>query len=254
MGKFDSALALITGASSGIGEAVALRLATAGCSLVLTARRRERLEAVAEKCRLVGAKSLLVAELDVSDRSAVEAFFVSHATALQDLSIVINNAGLAAGSDPMSTANLDDWQSMVETNILGLLYVTRLSLSALKQNRGHVVNIGSVAGHWAYPGGGVYCATKAAVKILSEGLRLDLQGSGVRVTNIEPGMVETEFSLVRFGDAAKAKKIYDGMVPLSADDIAESIEWCLSRPKHMNVQELMLFPTDQAGVGYVHRK
>lgn len=155
----------------------------------------------------------------------------------------------------MDRAKLSDWEAMVETNVMGLLYITRLAVDSLKATRGHIVNLGSVAGHWTYPGGGVYCATKAAVRALSEGLRLDLMGTGVRITNIEPGMVETEFSVVRYGgDKGKADKVYSGMEPLTADDVAESIEWCLDRPARVNIQEMMIFPTDQAGVGFVNRR
>lgn len=247
-------LAMITGASAGIGEATALRLSKVGCGLVLLGRREGRLDEVAGRCRAAGASRVLTAAVDVSVRSEVEMFFTENSAPLKDLTVVVNNAGLALGTDPMPTANLDDWDTMVDTNIKGLLAVTRFALPFIRANSGHIINIGSVAGHWAYPGGGVYCATKAAVKILTEGLRLDLQGSGVRVTNIEPGMVETEFSKVRFGDDERAKKVYAGMTPLTADDIAESIEWCLGRPAHVNVQELMLFPTDQAAVGVVNRK
>lgn len=248
--------ALITGASSGIGEATALTLAARGYELILLARREERLAKLAEAVKAAGAKRVSTHTVDVQDRAALEALFQTNAVQaqLESLTVVINNAGLAAGVDPMPTGKPADWDAMIDTNIKGLLTVTRLALAALTRNRGHVVNLGSVAGHWAYPGGGVYCATKAAVKILSEALRLDLQGTGVRVTNIEPGMVETEFSAVRLGDRAKADAVYNGMTPLSAEDIAESIVWCLERPAHVNIQELMIFPTDQAGVGFVHRR
>lgn len=247
-------LALITGASAGIGEATALRLAKRGYDLILTARRRERLEALAIRCREHGSGVVLVHELDVTVRASVEDLFRDKAAELTKLSVLINNAGLAKGVDKMDQADLADWQLMVDTNVMGLLTVTRLSLPFIRKNQGHVVNIGSVAGHWTYPGGAVYCATKAAVKALTEGLRMDLMGTGIRVTNIEPGMVESEFSKVRLQDEAAAAKIYAGLKPLSPDDIAECIDWSLSRPAHVNVQEMIVFPTQQAGVTLVHRE
>lgn len=243
--------ALITGASAGIGAAVARRLARRGYSLILLARREDRLQALKRECLALGAAEVELAMLDVSDRAQCETFFKT----ARELHILVNSAGLAAGVDTLDQAKFRDWELMVDTNIMGLLYITRLALDALKKSRGHIVNLGSVAGHWTYPGGAVYCATKAAVRALSEGLRLDLMGSGVRVTNIEPGMVETEFSVVRFGgDKQLAEKVYSGMEPLTADDVAESIEWCLDRPARVNIQEMMIFPTDQAGVGFVTRR
>lgn len=243
--------ALITGASAGIGAAVARRLARRGYRLILLARREDRLQALRTECLALGALEVQLAAIDISDRKACEDFFKTR----HELHVLINSAGLAAGTDPMDRAKISDWDSMVETNVMGLLYITRLAIDSLKAARGHVVNLGSVAGHWTYPGGGVYCATKAAVRALSEGLRLDLMGTGVRVTNIEPGMVETEFSVVRYGgDQAAADKVYSGMEPLTADDVAESIEWCLDRPARVNIQEMMIFPTDQAGVGFVNRR
>ena len=243
--------ALITGASAGIGAAVARRLSRRGYRLILLARREDRLQALQSECLTLGSPEVDIAAIDISDRRACEDFFRSP----RELHVLINSAGLAAGTDPMDRAKISDWESMVETNVMGLLYITRLAVDSLKATRGHVVNLGSVAGHWTYPGGGVYCATKAAVRALSEGLRLDLMGTGVRVTNIEPGMVETEFSVVRYGgDKGKADKVYSGMEPLTADDVAESIEWCLDRPARVNIQEMMIFPTDKAGVGFVNRR
>lgn len=247
---------MITGASAGIGEATARRLARSGHSLVLLARRTERLNELSKQCRALGAPKVLSFALDVRDKKACEDFFASSElkTHLASLSILVNNAGLAAGVDLFDRANLEDIGDMVDTNVVGVLTMTRLSLEMIKKNRGHIINMGSVAAHWAYAGGTVYCATKAAIASLTEGLRLDLAGSGVRVTNIEPGMVETEFSLVRLKNAEAAQNVYKGMTPLKADDIAETIEWCLSRPPHVNIQELLIFPTDQSGVGAVHRR
>jgi len=250
--------ALITGATAGFGLATAELLAEHGCHLILTGRRQDRLEKAAE--RLQKAHGVRVTPLcfDLSDRQETEQALASIESTVKDLSILVNNAGLALGTDPVHTAQIEHWETMIDTNLKGLLYMTRLCLPHLLANgRGHIVNLGSVAGRWTYPGGAVYSATKFAVRAFSDSLRLDLQGKNIRVTNIEPGMAETEFSQVRFqGDRAKASAVYDGMTPLSARDIAETIVWCLSRPAHVNIQEMVIFPTDQAAVGpsYTHRK
>jgi len=240
--------ALITGATAGIGLETARHLKRAGYSLILTGRREERLEKLREE---LGAETLA---FDVSDRASVEAALAK--ADLKDVCVLVNNAGLALGTASVQTLNLDDVDAMIDTNVKGLLYVTRLVLPSLIKNAGHVVNIGSVAGRWTYPGGATYCASKFAVRALTEGLRFDLLGTPVRVTNIEPGMVETEFSEVRYGgDKEKAASVYKGMTPLSASDIAETIAWCVARPAHVNIQELVIYPVDQAGVGpYVSRK
>lgn len=254
-------VALITGASSGIGRETAMKLAADGYDLILAARRRNRLKELKDKIlKLYPERKIVTLELDVRDAKQVELTLRGLTKdpngcqeLLESLNVVVNNAGLAKGVDPMPEADIDDWETMIETNILGLLYVTRWTLGSIKKNRGHVVNIGSVAGRWTYPGGGVYCATKFAVRALSEGLRLDLQGSGVRVTNIEPGKVLTEFSEVRLGDAELASKEYDGYEALSPVDIAECISWALARPAHVNIQELVVFPTAQASVTHLAR-
>lgn len=240
--------ALITGATSGIGLETARHLKRAGFSLVLTGRREERLAQVAKE---LGAETLA---FDVSDRAAVEKALGSFD--LSQVHVLVNNAGLALGTASLQTVSLDDVDAMIDTNVKGLLYVSRLVLPSLIKNAGHLVNIGSVAGRWTYPGGATYCASKFAVRALTEGLRMDLLGTPVRVTNIEPGMVETEFSEVRYsGDKEKAAKVYQGMTPLKASDIAETIAWCVSRPSHVNIQELVIYPVDQAAVGpYVARK
>ncbi len=248
-------LALITGATSGIGLATARQLAAAGSDLILTGRRIERLEKVASEIRTTFGVRVSIAGFDISHRQDCETAFSKLATELPKLTILVNNAGLAIGTAPLQSVELADVDKVIDTNIKGLLYVTRLALPHLIKNAGHVVNMGSVAGRWTYAGGAVYAATKFAVRALTESLRMDLMGTPVRVTNIAPGMVETEFSEVRYGgDHARAAAVYKGMTPLSADDIAESIVWCLSRPKHVNVQELIIYPTEQAGVGpYVTR-
>ncbi len=246
--------AFITGATSGIGKATAYLLASQGWDLILNARRKELLIEIKNEIESEFESKVEIFDFDISDRKKVEAVFAENEKHFVDLTVLINNAGLARGVDPLDKADLDDWDQMVNTNIKGLLYVTRLSLPFLKQNKGHVVNIGSVAGRWVYPGGGVYCATKFAVSALTEGLRQDLHGSGVRVTNICPGLVETNFSQVRLQDSAKAEAVYKGLDVLSPDDIAESIYWSLSRPKHVNIQEMVIYPTDQASVSLVQRK
>lgn len=243
---------LITGATSGIGRATALLLAKQGHQVIATGRREDRLENLAKEA---AGTQLLPVALDVKDFAQVEQFVEKYINAGEALSCLVNNAGLAAGVDPMQKAKVRDWDAMVDTNIRGLLYVTRACLpSLIKSSAGFILNMGSVAGRWTYPSGGVYCATKFAVRAISEGLRMDLAGTGVRVCNIEPGMVETEFSEVRLGSKDEARKVYQGMKPLTAQDIAETIAWVISRPAHVNIQELVIFPTDQAAVGQVYRR
>lgn len=244
--------AVITGASAGIGAATADALAGAKFNLILAARRKTRLDEMASKLEKKFKVQVITASLDVSSRSLVDVFAGQHAD--KDIEVLVNNAGLAKGVEKMSEADVADWDVMIDTNIKGLLYMTRAFLPGMmKRGRGHIVNLGSVAGRWTYPGGGVYCATKFAVRALSEGLRMDLLGSPVRVTNIEPGMVETEFSEVRLGDSERAKAVYKGFKPLSSEDVAEAIRWCVDRPAHVNVQELVLFPTAQAAISMVQR-
>lgn len=246
--------ALVTGATSGIGKATALALAKAGYDLHLIGRREERLQEVAEEVGRLG-RVARVCVLDIRDRGAVDDFFQSEGSALSELEVLVNNAGLAKGVEKMQEARQADWDEMLDTNVKGLLAFTRGVLPHLvKKKKGHIVNLGSVAGRWIYPGGAVYCASKFAVRAITEGLRMDLAGTGIRVTNIEPGMVETEFSLVRLGDEKAAAKVYEGMKPLSAEDIADCVLWALQRPAHVNIQELVVFPTDQAAVGQVHRQ
>lgn len=248
--------ALITGATAGIGWATAMALAGQGYGVFATGRRYEKLQelekAIKAKFPSVPVK---IASFDVSDRFEVSEFLKAHSKEIAQIEVLVNNAGLAKGTDKMQDASLDDWEVMVDTNIKGLLFMTRGILPHMVQrNSGHIVNLGSVAGRWTYPGGGVYCATKFAVRALSEGLRMDLLGTKIRVTNIEPGMVHTEFSLVRFEDQNKADKVYEGMTPLRAEDIAETIAWCVARPAHVNIQELVIYPTDQAHVGQIARR
>lgn len=248
--------ALVTGASSGIGWATALELAKNGFHLILQGRREQRLSELAGKISQIQPNvKTVIACFDLQNREQILRFSTEQQALIEKLDLLVNNAGLACGTAKLQDGDFQDWDQMIDTNIKGLLGLSRVVLPAMiKKNRGHVVNLGSVAGRWAYPGGAVYAATKFAVRALSEGMRMDLLGTALRVTNIEPGMVETEFSIVRLKDAQKASAVYEGMTPLTAQDIAETITWVITRPAHVNVQELVIFPTDQAGVGYVHRR
>ncbi len=247
--------AVVSGASSGIGAACAEAFAARGWRLVLLARREDRLAAIASACRERGA-SVTTHVLDVRDRAAVEAWAVAEAGALADVDILLNNAGLARGLSTVQEGSQDDWDEMIDTNVRGLLAMSRAVVPHMvARGRGDVLSIGSVAGRWTYPKGAVYCATKAAERVISEGLRMDLLGTGVRVATIDPGMVETEFSLVRFhGDVPRAKAVYEGLTPLTATDIADAACWILERPAHVNIAEMVLFPTDQASPTLVNRR
>jgi len=248
--------ALVTGATSGFGAAVARRLAAEGCPVAITGRRADRLRALADEIARKHGVEAIPLTFDVRDRNAVEAALRGADGLLDRLEIVVNNAGLAAGLDPVQAADPDDWERMIDTNVKGLLWVTRTALPGMiARGRGDIVNIGSVAGHQAYGGGSVYAATKFAVRAITEALRYDVLGTGVRVMNVAPGLAETEFSLVRFhGDAARAKSVYKGTRPLTAEDVADAVVWCVTRPDHVNVQEIVLMPTDQASAYAVHRR
>jgi len=235
-------VAVVTGASSGIGEATARGLLAAGFRVVLGARREDRLMAVA---RELGGRGLV---LDVRDRASIEGFVDAIATEYGQVEILVNNAGLAAGLQPLAEGSDDDWVQMMETNVLGLLRVTKAMLPLLRRApRAHIVNLGSVAGFEVYPGGVGYTASKHAVRAITRTLRLELMGEPIRVTEIEPGMVETEFSLVRFkGDRERAATVYQGMQPLTGADVADCIVWAVTRPPHVNVDELVVRPIAQA--------
>lgn len=243
---------LITGATSGIGLATARAFAgaSAGAGLVLTGRRPDRLDAL----RKAFPEARLLA-WDVRDAEALKRLQAEEA-GLFDVDVLVNNAGLALGTEPLHEGDPDEWDVVLDTNVRALLRLTRAVLPGMvRRGRGHVVNLGSTAGRLVYPGGAVYCASKFAVRAISEGIRMDVQGSGVRVTNVEPGLVETEFSDVRFrGDHARAEKAYQGYQPLTAEDVAETILWCVQRPPHVNVQELVLYPTAQASVGMLAKR
>ena len=246
---------VITGASSGFGRAAAKRFASEGYRLVLMARRLERLTDLASM--LEKDAPCHVVELDVRDSKAVSEAFLTLPEPFHQPDILINNAGLALGLSGADTVDLDDWETMVDTNIKGLMYCTRACLPIMvEQGRGHVINMGSVAANWPYPGGNVYGGTKAFVQQFTRNLRTDLLGKGVRATVIEPGMCETEFSVVRFsGDESKAAAVYEGMKPLSADDIADVIVWVALRPAHVNINQIELMPVEQTWSPFaVHRE
>ena len=236
---------LITGATSGFGKASAELFSSNGWKLILTGRRRDRLQELQEK---FGTANVHIAVFDVRDRQQVEAAIQQIPQEFQDIDILLNNAGLALGLGPAQEADLDEWETMVDTNIKGLLFMTRRILPMMvARGTGHVINVGSIAGSWPYPGGNTYGATKAFVQQFSRNLRTDLQGTGVRVTNIEPGLAESEFSLVRFGgDADKAAKVYEGTQPLTPLDIAEIIYWTASRPAHVNINAVEVMPVCQS--------
>ncbi|MFO5472579.1 MAG: SDR family oxidoreductase [Dolichospermum sp.] len=248
-------IVLITGASSGIGAACAKIFAHAGAKLILAARRWDRLQQLADSLDIPSDKIYLL-ELDVCDRLAVESAINNLSPSWSNIDILINNAGLSRGLDKLYQGDFHDWEEMIDTNIKGLLYLTRYIVPGMvERNCGHVINIGSVAGHQTYPGGNVYCGTKAAVKAISEGLKQDLLGTPVRVTSVDPGMVETEFSQVRFhGDTERAKKVYQGLKPLTPDDVADVIFFCATRPSRVNISEVLLMPVDQASATLVNRQ
>jgi serine 3-dehydrogenase len=255
MNRINGKHLLITGASSGIGAACARRFAAAGGHLTLWARRLDRLEKLAEELRQAHPVPVRIAQVDVRDRDAVS----RAATALLESEtapdILINNAGLASGLSKLHEGDPDDWDRMIDTNLKGLLNVSRAILPAMvARNQGHVVNLGSIAGHQTYMMGNVYNATKFGVRALTESMNLDLAGTAIRVSSIDPGLVETEFSEVRFhGDRERAKLTYRGMTPLSAEDVADAIAYVIGLPEHVNVLQLVLLPTAQRSVHLVHR-
>ena len=248
--------ALITGASSGFGAAAAMSFGAAGARLLLGARRLDRLGAVAAKAKQSGAPAAQVHALDVTKTASVEEYVKWVRTFTDALDVLINNAGGAHGLDPVATGKDEDWEAMFESNVLGVLRMTRACLPLMTNNPGsYIINIGSIAARTAYEGGAAYCGAKAAELQITRALRLELCGTGVRVGTVDPGMAETEFSLVRFkGDAARAKKIYDGVIPLSPEDVAEVLVWVASRPPHVCIDELVLKCTDQAAIYKVHRR
>lgn len=246
----------ITGASSGIGEGCARAFAAVGGKLLLAARRIDRLVSLKNHLEKEYGSEVHIFELDVRNRSRVEKTIGFLSESWKAIDILINNAGLSRGLDKLQEGSVEDWDEMIDTNVKGLLYVSRVVVPGMvERGRGHVINIGSVAGHEVYPGGNVYCASKHAVKAISKGLKIDLFGTPVRVTSIDPGMVKTEFSIVRFhGDRSRADKVYEGLTPLSPDDIAEAALFCASRPPHVNINEIIIMPTAQASATLAYRK
>ncbi len=249
-------VALVTGASAGIGRATALALASEGAALALCARTLERLQPVVEAAKAAGAAAVHGFGLDVTRRGDVESAMHSLPQEFQQVEILVNNAGLARGLEKLWLDDPENWEEMIDTNVKGLLYVTRAVVPGMvSRGVGHVVNLGSTAGWLAYAGGSVYCGTKAAERSISEGLRIDLMGTGVRVTSVDPGMVETDFSEVRFrGDKERAAKVYAGLTPLKPEDVADAICWAVTRPAHVNVSSLLLTSIDQANSVTLNRK
>jgi serine 3-dehydrogenase len=245
----------ITGASSGIGAACARAFAAQGAKVLLCARRLERIQALVDELQKEHGVAAHAFQLDVRDQPAVESAITSLPPEWEAIEVLVNNAGLSRGLDKLHEGKLQDWEEMIDTNVKGLLYVSRAVIPGMvKRGVGHIINLGSIAGHEVYPGGNVYCATKSAVRALSQGLRIDLLGTPLRVSNVEPGMVETEFSLVRFhGDEARADKVYDGITPLTPDDIADAIVYCATRPPHVNIAEMIVMPTAQASAIFNYR-
>lgn len=256
MNRIEGKLALVTGASAGIGEACARRLAAEGADVALWARRVERLERLAAELAREHGVAVYVAGVDVRDRDAVRAAVDGLLEEAGPPHILVNNAGLAAGLDPIQEGSFDDWDRMLDTNVKGLLNVTRLLLPAMiEAGRGHIINIGSTAGHQVYPRGNVYNASKFAVTALTEAINLDVSGTGIRVSSVDPGFVETEFSVVRFhGDEDRADDVYEGFDPLTGDDVADAVAYVANLPAHANVLRMVLLPSAQRNVYVVDRE
>lgn len=256
MVSLKNKIVLITGASAGIGEACAYAFAKEGANLILTARRIDKLEKIKEDIEEIHSVKVLALNLDVSKRNEVISILNNLDDEWVNIDILINNAGLGRGLNKLHEDNPDGWDEMIDTNVKGLLIVTKEVVKTMvRRKHGHIINIGSIAGHQAYPGGSVYCATKHAVRAITESLRMEMLEHNIKVSSIDPGMVETEFSEVRFyGDKEKAKNVYKGLKPLSGEDIAESIIFCATRPKHVNINEIIIMPSAQATAMMAHRK
>jgi 3-hydroxy acid dehydrogenase / malonic semialdehyde reductase len=246
---------LITGATAGIGEACARAFAAAGARLLLVARRTDRLESLASDLEREHRAEVYTLALDVRDSAVVAHVLTELPAEWAEVGVLVNNAGLSRALDPVHRGDVRDWDEMIDTNVKGVLSVTRAILPGMvERGRGHVINIGSIAGREVYPGGAVYCATKHALDAITQGTRCDVLGTGVRVSSVDPGLVETEFSRVRFrGDEERARRVYEGMTPLTAADVAEAVLWCATRPPHVNVDQIVLKPTDQASALLVNR-
>jgi 3-hydroxy acid dehydrogenase / malonic semialdehyde reductase len=249
-------IVFVTGASAGIGAATALAFAAEGARLLLAARRAGKLAEVASAALARGAESVHSVHLDVRHRITVQRTIDELPEEWAKIDVLVNNAGLSRGLDKLYTGKIEDWEEMIDTNVKGLLYVTRSVVPGMVvRGHGHVVNLGSTAGELAYPNGAVYCGSKAAVRLINDGLRQDLLGTPVRVTSIDPGMVETDFSLVRFrGDAEKAEKVYKGVTPLTPEDVAAAIVWAVKQPAHVNIARVVMTPVHQANSLQFHRE
>jgi NADP-dependent 3-hydroxy acid dehydrogenase YdfG len=249
-------IVFITGASAGIGAATALAFAAEGARLLLAARRAGKLAEVASAALERGAEAVHTISLDVRDRQAVQQAIGALPAEWAKIDVLVNNAGLSRGLEKLYQGNVEDWEEMIDTNVKGLLYVTRAVVPGMvERGRGHVVNLGSTAGELTYPNGAVYCATKAAERAINDGLRQDLLGTPIRVTTVDPGMVETDFSLVRFhGDQQRAAKVYQGIHALTPEDVAEVIVWAANRPEHVNIARVLLTPVQQANSLLFHRE
>jgi hypothetical protein len=255
MGYLNGKTVLVTGASSGIGRATALAFAREGSRVAVCARRQDRLKDLEGELSEAGAPAVRSFALDVTKRADVEAVLTGLPSEWSGIDVLVNNAGLSRGLTKVYEDDPQNWEEMIDTNIKGLLYVTRTVVPGMvERNRGHVINLGSTAGYITYANGAVYCATKAAEKSISEGLKIDLMGTAVRVTSIDPGMVETEFSEIRFrGDTERAAKIYQNITPLKPEDIADAIVWAASRPAHVNIHTVVMTTIDQANSVVFHR-
>jgi NADP-dependent 3-hydroxy acid dehydrogenase YdfG len=255
MGELAGRVVFVTGASSGIGEASALAFAREGARLLVSARRRERLEALVPRLREAGAPDVRILAVDVRDADAVFGETAALPDEWKAVEVLLNNAGLSRGLEGLHEGDLEDWHEMIDTNVKGLLHVDRAVIPwMVERGRGTVLHVGSIAGRQVYPGGNVYCATKHAVRALTDALRIDLLGTGVRVTNLEPGLVETEFSLVRFhGDRRRADAVYRGMRPLTGDDVARIAVFAATLPDHVVLGDALILPLDQASSVNVHR-
>ena len=253
--SFAGKIVFITGASGGIGAATALGFASEGARLLLAARRASKLAEVASKALERGAEAVHSIDLDVRDRREVQNAIDGLPDEWAEIDILVNNAGLSRGLDKLYMGRVEDWEEMIDTNVKGLLYVTRAVVPGMVvRGRGHVINLGSTAGELTYPNGAVYCATKAAERSINDGLRQDVLGTPVRVTSVDPGMVETDFSLVRFhGDHDRASKVYEGVKALTPEDVAETIVWAASRPAHVNIARILMTPLQQANSLLFHR-
>ena len=256
MARLENEVVFITGASSGIGAACARAFAREKARLLLLARRGERLADMDDELRSLGAVDVLPLVLDVRQQERIARTIEYLPESWKQIEVLVNNAGLSRGLTGLHEGVLEDWEEMIDTNVKGLLYVDRAALPLMAaRGRGTVVHIGSIAGHQVYPGGNVYCATKHAVRALTDGLRIDLLGSGVRVVSVDPGLVATEFSKVRFrGDAERAKGVYQGLTPLTGDDVAEIVVFAATRPAHVNLAQVLVLPTDQASATHLHRE